>query len=157
MASNAASELVFFIVSVMVASVVAGALTAVVVDIANGIKDRSGSISNSLGTSVVILNDPKSMPYNNTTGALTIYIRNTGKTPLHANSTVFHIQGRDVGIDVSSKRYKVSFIPDNARDWVSDVIAVFVIDSGSMLKAGEDYTLTAWLEYGASASISFRV
>lgn len=157
MASSAASELVFFIVSVMVASIVAGALTAVVVDIANGIKERSGAISNSLGTSVVILNDPKSMPYDNVTGNLTIYIRNTGNTPLHANSTVFHIQGRDIGLDVASKRYKVSFIPDNARDWVPDVIAVFKIDTGKLLKAGEDYTLTAWLEYGASASISFRV
>jgi archaellum component FlaG (FlaF/FlaG flagellin family) len=157
MGSTAASELVFFIVSIMVASVVAGALTAVVVDISNGIRERSGSISNTLGTSVVILNDPKSMPYDNITGVLTVYIRNTGKTPLHVNSTLFHIQGHNLSLDISSNRFNVSFVPENARDWVPDVVAIFKLDTGPVLSPGEDYSLIVWLEYGASASISFRV
>lgn len=157
MAGTTASELVFFIVSVLVASMVAATLTSVVVDISEGIKSKGGTISDSLETSVIILNDPKAMPYNASTGNLTVYIRNVGMTPLHANSTVFHLQGGSYSGDYSSSGYNVTFIPAGANDWLPDVIAVYLIHTSPPLTPGEDYTLTAWVEYGVSSSISFRV
>lgn len=81
-AGGPASELIMFIVAVIVAGTVAGALAYVTNDIAGGMRVRGELLADQLRTDFAIINDPTNIPVS---GAgpytYTFYIKNIGKEP----------------------------------------------------------------------------
>ncbi len=78
MASSAVSELVLFIVSLLVAGTIAGGLYYITQDLSDGITVKGKSVSTTLRTDFEIINDPESIPLES--GNYIFYVRNIGKT-----------------------------------------------------------------------------
>jgi len=95
MASSVVSELVLFIVSLLVAGMVAGGLYVVTQDLSDGIVVKGRAVSTDLRTDFEIINDPEHIPYASASGSYIFYVRNTGKTSFSfdSNSVVVMIDG----------------------------------------------------------------
>ncbi|ASJ04850.1 MULTISPECIES: flagellar protein G [Thermococcus] len=93
MASSVVSELVLFIVSLLVAGMVAGGLYVVTQDISGGIITKGQDVAESLRTNFEIINDPENIPVSGS--SYVFYIRNTGKDSFSfdPNSVVVMIDG----------------------------------------------------------------
>ncbi len=96
MASSAVSELVLFIVSLLVAGMIAGGLYYISQGLSDGITVRGNSISTSLQTDFEIINDPDNIPLES--GNYVFYVRNIGKTSFvfTSDSVVVMVDGQIV-------------------------------------------------------------
>lgn len=91
-AGGPASELIMFIVAIIVAGSVAGALAHVTNDIAGGIKIRGESLSYNLKSDAVIINDPENIPVAGTGPYnYTFYIKNVGKESITFSSDALQV------------------------------------------------------------------
>jgi len=83
-AGGPASELIMFIVAIIVAGSVAGALAYVTSDIAHGINEHGELLADKLRTDFAIINDPRNIPVDTSTDpdTYTFYIKNIGKEPI---------------------------------------------------------------------------
>lgn len=91
-AGGPASELIMFIVAIIVAGTVAGALTYVTTDIAHGINDRGAMMAEKLRTDFTIINDPLDVPVTGTGPYnYTFYIKNTGKIQIAFNKEAVQV------------------------------------------------------------------
>jgi flagellar protein FlaG len=79
-ADTSATHLIFFIVSVIIALSVTGALFMNVQSISNAAVAGSKTLSEQLRTDITIINDPESIPLSG--GNYTFYVKNTGKEDL---------------------------------------------------------------------------
>jgi flagellar protein FlaG len=93
MASSVVSELVLFIVSLLVAGMVAGGLYVVTQDISGGVLTKGQDVAESLRTNFEIINDPENIPVSGS--SYVFYIRNIGKDSFSfdPNSVVVMIDG----------------------------------------------------------------
>lgn len=85
MASSAATELVLFIASLLVAGMVAGGLYVVTQDVSNGITVRGKDLAYNLRVNFEIINDPENIPVSG--GAYIFYVKNTGEVPFMFDNT----------------------------------------------------------------------
>jgi len=91
-AGGPASELIMFIVAIIVAGSVAGALAYVTNDIAGGIKIKGESLSYNLKSDAVIINDPENIPVSGTGPYnYTFYIKNVGKESITFSSDALQV------------------------------------------------------------------
>jgi flagellar protein FlaG len=93
-AGGPASELIMFIVAVIVAGSVAGALAYVTNDIAHGINEHGAVVADQLRMDFAIINDPNDIP-TDTNGDYMFYIKNIGKMsfPFSNDSVQVFIDG----------------------------------------------------------------
>ncbi|ASJ02561.1 flagellar protein G [Thermococcus profundus] len=93
-AGGPASELIMFIVAIIVAGSVAGALAYVTNDIAHGINDNGALMADKLRTDFAIINDPNNIP-TDADGKYMFYIKNIGKVsfPFSSDSVQVFIDG----------------------------------------------------------------
>lgn len=89
MASGAVSELVIFIAALAAAGGVAAALTVATGHYIAGLRDRSASLEEEMGTRVAIVNDPAATP----TAPLKLYVKNVGSQDLDIPSFVVLVDG----------------------------------------------------------------
>lgn len=94
MASSVISEIILFIVSLLVAGTIAGGLYVVTQDLADGISTRGTTIAQNLKVDFAIINDPENIPV--FSGAYVFYIKNIGseKFPFTGNTIVVFIDGK---------------------------------------------------------------
>ncbi len=89
-AGGPASELIMFIVAVIVAGSVAGALAYVTNDIAHGINEHGAEVADQLRTDFAIINDPNVIP-TDSNGDYMFYIKNIGKEPIPFSSDAVQV------------------------------------------------------------------
>lgn len=100
MASVSVSHLVIFIASLMIAATVAGALVTGVDRISSSVDDRSLDTSRDIRTDVSVISDAASdAVYNDTSGTVTILVKNTGTRNLEATTAQLEVllDGQYVG------------------------------------------------------------
>jgi len=84
-----ATQVIFFIVSVIVASAVSGVFVAVVNDVNNSLSDRGDRVQDQLDYEFTIINDPDNIP---TSGSYYLfYLKNIGGKKLSTTNTTFTI------------------------------------------------------------------
>lgn len=109
MASVSVDKLVIFIASLLVAATVASTLTASVVDLDQTLRGSGLAAADKIETDVDIVGDTGSDAfYNDTTGNVTLLVKNTGQKDLYAQTSqidVF-IDGQYVTVDALAR-------PDN--------------------------------------------
>ncbi|NJD76795.1 MAG: flagellar protein G [Candidatus Methanoperedens sp.] len=81
-ADTAASHLIFFIVSVIIALSVAGGIFMNVQSISTAATIGSRAMSEQLKTDITVINDPDTIPYDSSAGVYIFYVKNTGKEEL---------------------------------------------------------------------------
>ncbi len=79
-ADTSATHIIFFIVAVIIALSVAGALFMNVQSISSAATMGSKTLSEQLRTDITIISDPEMIPFSN--GNYTFYVKNTGKEEL---------------------------------------------------------------------------
>jgi len=89
-AGGPASELIMFIVAVIVAGSVAGALAYVTNDIAHGINEHGAIVADQLRTDFAIINDPNAIP-TDSNGDYMFYIKNIGKDSIPFSSDAVQV------------------------------------------------------------------
>ncbi len=155
-AGGPASELIMFIVAVIIAGSVAGALAYVTNDIAHGINDRGSLLADQLRTDFAIINDPNSIPvsgsgpYN-----YTFYIKNIGKIAFpFSNSSV------QVFLDGTLVPPSNLTFTDTSGKGINSLgpyeVGEIIVTLGSQLSSGT-HTITVVLENGKKRSLIFRV
>jgi len=91
-AGGPASELIMFIVAVIIAGSVAGALAYVTNDLANSMKDRGTMLADSLRVDFAIINDPSKIPVSGTGPyTYTFYVKNIGKDSIAFSSNSIQV------------------------------------------------------------------
>jgi flagellar protein FlaG len=82
MPGSSASHLIWFIAAITVAVAVVSALTASVLELTEGMEDRTDSLSGELRADIEIVNDPEMVPYEQATSTIHVYVKNTGSEAL---------------------------------------------------------------------------
>ncbi len=105
MPASSATQLIFFIASIMIATSLVGVFLTTTHDFASDIQRDTDTRGKDLQTAIKIVNDPDNVPYNSTTGVLTIYVKNTGSVPItNASKSLVLINGTAFsGSDLSIK------------------------------------------------------
>lgn len=154
-AGGPASELIMFIVAVIVAGSVAGALAYVTNDIAHGINDNGALMADKLRTDFAIINDPTNIPVSgNGPYTYTFYIKNIGKTviPFTSDSIQVFIDGNLVP-PANLTFTDVNGNPIMALDPYE--VGVIQVTRGTQLAAGT-HKIVVVLENGKKRALIFQ-
>jgi flagellar protein FlaG len=91
MASNVFSEIIIFVSVLIIAAAVSGILATTTHKLSLGMNNKGDILSSKLSQDFEIINDPGDVPRNQSTGIISIYIKNTGKTPITFNKGVLTV------------------------------------------------------------------
>ena len=146
MASDASfTQTIFFIASIVVAVSIAGTIIAVSGMMADEVRTKAGAAASEMGSSIVIINDPRQVPYDD--GQLTIYIKNVGSTvPSHRDMLIF--------LDGEFIEYDARLLDDSRDTWSIGSVVEATITAN--MQAG-DHTVKIVLTNGISDTLDFRI
>ena len=150
-AGGPASELIMFIVAIIVAGSVAGALAYVTNDIAGGIKIRGEGLADNLRSDFAIINDPENIPVSGTD--YTFYIKNVGKNSIPFSSDALQVFIDGKMISPSNLTFvDVNDLPTSSLDpyEVGKIVVTTNLSSGF-------HKLVVVLENGKVRSFVFRI
>ena len=91
MAEVSVPSLIIFIASIVVAAGVAGVLVNTVSGIGTALNDRGVDVARDVRTDTEIISDPGSEVYDDTDGALTLLVKNTGLRTLPADAAAYDV------------------------------------------------------------------
>lgn len=126
MASVSVSHMILFIASIVIAGGVAGTLTDQVGRLSDAIDDQGLDVSEEVRTDIEIISDSGSSVYNDTTGNITLLVKNTGSKKLVANS-----QQIDVLINGTYRSNFQTTVVDGS-DWDTNNVIEMVIHIGQL-------------------------
>lgn len=155
-AGGPASELIMFIVAIIVAGSVAGALAYVTNDIAGGIKIRGEGLADNLRSDFAIINDPENIPVSGTDPGpynYTFYIKNVGKNSIPFSSDALQVFIDGKMIPPSNLTFvDVNDLPTSSLDpyEVGKIVVTTNLSSGF-------HKLVVVLENGKVRSFVFRI
>lgn len=91
MAANVFSELIMFVSVLIIAAAVSGILATTTHELSLGISSKGDILTSELTQDFEIINDPDNIPWNQTTGIISIYIKNIGKSPIPFSKDVLTV------------------------------------------------------------------
>jgi archaeal flagellar protein FlaG len=142
---NSITEMIFFIASIIVAVSIAGTIIGVTGLMAEEMRTKGQSAVSEMGSSIVIVNDPRHVPYED--GVVTLYIKNTGEQTQFYQDLIIFIDGQYVEFDTE-------LIESGSDNWVTG--RVIEVTATIALEAG-DHTAKAILGNGVSDTLDFRL
>jgi len=145
-AGTSATQLIFFITSVIIALGVVGAMFMNIESITSAAITGSKTLSEQLKTDITVINDPELIPYSN--GNYTFYIKNTGKEELDKIYITVIINGSLVP-DANLNKTIIS------GDTIWRTGDVLKIDAAISLPAGS-HNLRVITENGIEDNFAFR-
>ncbi len=144
---TSASHLIFFIGTVTVAVVVAGAMSLATSSFVNSLEQKGKRVGDELATDIRILNDPTNMVYNTSSHELTIYVKNTGSKTLQPSLIEVYVNGTYWAPDSTT-------LLGGASAWQQSKTVQVVITAH--IPSG-DHTLRVITQNGAFDSLNFRM
>jgi flagellar protein FlaG len=149
MAAQAASEMIFFIGSVIISAALVGVFFVSVTDMADSVTRSSAESAAALESDVTVLNDPTHLVYNATSQEFTLWLKNTGTRSLSLNETVVLVDN----FTFTNATYS-SQLPANISSWGPGVTAVYTLQ-GLNLTASSDHFLKVVVAHGAQDTFEF--
>ncbi|UCE81048.1 MAG: hypothetical protein JSV94_01020 [Methanobacteriota archaeon] len=143
-ASGGATELIFFVSAVIVATAVVAVAANGIYDLTEGIDDRGDQVKDEMSTRIVIINDPSAIPND----PVLIYVKNIGTTTLNHNYISVMLDG------VSRTDLTLSLSGNRTSFWEPTSLLTISIDQN--LSSG-DHTVQVTTENGVSDTLSFRM
>ena len=147
-ADTSATQLIFFISSVIIALGVVGALFMNVQSITNSATIGSKTLSEQLKTDITVINDPETIP--NSGGVYTFYIKNTGMEQLGTAYVTVIIDG----IIIPDENLNKTIIGSSSQTWLTG--DVLQINATVSLSSGS-HNLRIITTNGIEDSFSFRI
>jgi len=117
MPGTSASQMIFFIAAMIVATAVAGVFVTTTIHLAGDIRDEANRQRDEFNIQVKIINDESAMPYNATCSTLIIYVKNTGSIGLDYNTVAMILNGTYFTKNNMTFQFK-----DGATDWNPGVV-----------------------------------
>jgi len=135
MPGTSAAHTIWFIAAVLVAAVLAGAVVGITFSISKGLENKGSQVEGALSTKIKIINDPKNVPFYQSTNTVTFYVENLGYSVLNKNpsSIVVLINGM-VAQPSTVTLYS------GAPTWKTSEVAI-INATAPGLSQGQDYTL----------------
>jgi archaellum component FlaG (FlaF/FlaG flagellin family) len=160
MAATSISQMIWFIVAVIIATSTSLAFIGIMDNYAVGIRDAGRESAGSLKTDVRFINDPATVPYDKVTENIIFYIKNTGDNDIETTSIVLVANGTAL----SGASLTVTVIVNGPALAYGSVAQV----SGKVPKLKEGINYFAWInvnglshngdrEGSATDSINFNV
>lgn len=150
MPGTSASQMIFFIAAMIVATAVAGVFVTTTINLSKDIRDSADRERNQFNTQVTIINDPSAMPYNATCSTLILYVKNIGSTVLGNNTITLLINGTYFTRDNMTFR-----LLDGATDWKKETVLEITLTNVTL--AAGDHTLKLVVQGKESISFSFKI
>lgn len=150
MAGTAASQMIFFIASMIVATAVAGVFITVTINLAGDIKEEANRQGSQFNTQVMVINDPSKMPYNDTCSTLVVYVKNIGSTEIDYNSVTIILNGT-----YFTKNNMTFVLKDGASAWTTGVVLEITL-TNCTLSAG-DHTMRVWAGTVEKVDFAFKI
>lgn len=91
MASESASQLIIFIASILIAASVSGLLITQTLTIGDASRASAQHLAQEMRDDITIINDPADVPYDATSGNLTLYVKNTGSSSMPPDAALFEV------------------------------------------------------------------
>ncbi|MFA4640721.1 flagellar protein G [Pyrococcus kukulkanii] len=156
-AGGPASELIMFIVAVIIAGSVAGALAYVTNDIANSMKVKGADLADQLRIDFAIINDPNAVVEEGTGPYYyTFYIKNIGQEPIS-----FNAESIQVFIDGNLVPSSNLTFTDTAGNAITSLqpyqVGVIKVTLGTALNTTVSHRIQVVLENGKKRVLIFRV
>ncbi len=151
MAGEGISSLILLTASIIVAAIVASAIFVIAYHYKGTLEDRERIEEQYLKSKILIINDLAYSPYNESTGNITLYVKNIGYTILELNHTVLLVNGTPYSLS-----YPLTITPLNSKVWAPQVVVKIQVHLSSPLRKG-DYIATVIADYGVKDTITFRV
>jgi archaellum component FlaG (FlaF/FlaG flagellin family) len=149
--ATSASQLIFFIAAMVVATAVAGIFITTTINLAKDMRSAAKEQADEFNTHVTVINDGSAMPYNSTCSTLVVYILNTRSVVIDENSTRILIDG-----GTYFGRDNMTFtLLDGATEWKAETV-LQVTMTNVTLSAG-DHTLKVIVQGGVFTTFSFKV
>ncbi len=138
MAGESATHLIWFAISIIVAGSIVGLFVGIAYNHSQAIRDHGRAEAADYYVDVELINDPSSVPYNDTTNSVSFYAKNTGRYDIPLDSVVMEIDGKAY----APEKLDMTVLGENDK-WSSGTVARINI-TGIALTEGTDYT--AWIE-----------
>lgn len=148
-AGASATQMVFFITSVIIALSVVGAIFLNIQSISSAAIMGSKTFAEQLKTDITIISDPELIPYNSSSGIYTFYVKNTGKEELGIQYITVIIDGTIVADSNLNKT-----ILGNDPMWLSG--DVLQINATTSLSASS-HNIRVITDNGIEDTFSFRI
>jgi archaellum component FlaG (FlaF/FlaG flagellin family) len=146
MASDATfSENILFIASLVVAVSIAGMIMGVTAMMADEVRVKAEASADEMGSSIVVINDPRHMPYAD--GQLTLYVKNVGVTSPPYKGLIVLLDGEYV-------EYDATLLNGSGNAWPRGSVLEIVVNANV---ASGDHTIKVILPNGASDTFVFRL
>ena len=149
MPGTSASQMIFFIAAMIVATAVAGVFITVTINLAKDIRKTADDTGGGFNTQITVINDPSAMPYNATASTLVVYVKNIGSAVIDVNSTVILVNGT-----YFTKSNMTFSLLDGAKEWKREVVLQITL-SNCTLAAG-DHSLKIIVQGTESVTFSFK-
>lgn len=134
MASESASQLIIFIASILIAASVSALLITQTLAVSDASRASVKELAQEIRDDITIINDPANVPYNGTTGNLTIYVKNTGSSTMPADKAMF-----DVLIDGQYQTSLDATLIQGTESWGPGEVMRLNVTTGGL--AAGDYTV----------------
>jgi len=146
-AGASATQMVFFIASVMIALSVVGALFMNVQSLSSSVVIGSKTLSEQLKTDITVINDPEIIP--NSSGIYTFYVKNTGIQEIGTNYITVIIDG----IIISDNDLNKTILEEGGQTWLTgDVLQI----NATVTLAARDHKLRIITRNGIEDTFLFR-
>src|SRR5659263_82896 len=146
-AGASATQMVFFIASVMIALSVVGALFMNVQSLSSSVVIGSKTLSEQLKTDITVINDPEIIP--NSSGIYTFYVKNTGLQDLGINYITVIIDGTIISDNDLNK----TILEEGGQTWLTgDVLQI----NTTVTLAARDHKLRVITGNGIEDTFLFR-
>lgn len=91
-AGGAASESIFFVAAIVLATAFVGVFATVSNELGRGVENRGSTLAKELKTDITIINDPAQMNFDDP--SLILYVKNSGSTNLRVAGTEVILDGQ---------------------------------------------------------------
>jgi len=150
MAGSAASQMIFFIAAMIVATAVAGVFITVTINLAGDIKREALIEGEQFNTQIAVINDASKMPYNDTCSTLVVYVKNIGSADIDHTTVTIILNGT-----YFTKNNMTFQLLDGASGWKTGV--VLEITLGNVTLASGDHSMVVWVGTRERVEFAFRI
>ncbi len=150
MAGSAASQMIFFIASMIVATAVAGVFVTTTINLARDIREEADRQGDQFNTQIQVINDASKMPYNATCSTLVVYVKNIGSAGIDFNSVTIILNGT-----YFTKNNMTFLLKDGASAWTTGKVLEITLTNVTL--AAGDHTMRVWVGTREHVDFAFKI